>query len=181
MPQTCTKCSRSNPSEASYCHFDGSPLAGHGVNGGPIRVGSQMFHSPFVFASGQVCRNFDQLALAFHADWSATLDMLQQGYLETFLSGLGRLDLALAAREAAKFPDRDRGLDQFLEKLPSDSLQAPRLHVAPLEINLGVLLMGEDRSFDLHLENQGMRLLYGTATCEDTVWLSLGEGAGAQQ
>ena len=40
---------------------------------------------------------------------------------------------------------------------------------------------GQDRAFDLHLENQGMRLLYGTVSCEDTPWLCLGEGAGVGQ
>src|SRR3954447_8225186 len=64
MSQTCTKCSNVNPDDASYCYYDGAVLAGHSANGGPVNLGSQPFPSPFVFPSGQSCRNFDQLATA---------------------------------------------------------------------------------------------------------------------
>src|SRR5438552_2586161 len=112
MAQTCTKCSRANPAEAVYCYFDGFVLAGHARNGGgPVAVGSQAFAHPFVFPAGRVCRSFDELALACQEDWATARGLLQQGYLESFLGGLGRVDLARAARAAAKFPDRDRGLD----------------------------------------------------------------------
>ena len=80
----------------------------------------------------------------------------------------------MAAKEAAKFPDPDRGLDQFLTKLPSDVLAPPKLSVETQEINLGVLQLGDEgRQFDLRLENQGMRLLYGSVTCTDGLWLTL--------
>ena len=37
MAQTCTKCSRANPDEASYCYYDGSILGDHRGNGpGPV-------------------------------------------------------------------------------------------------------------------------------------------------
>ena len=39
--------------------------------------------------------------------------------------------------------------------------------------------VGEDRSGELVLHNKGMRLLYGSASC-DVPWLSLGDGAAAQ-
>ena len=60
-----------------------------------------------------------------------------------------------AAREAAHFPDHDRGLDQFLAKLPSRALDAPKLHVEPREVSLGTVPLGQDRTFNLQLENQG--------------------------
>src|SRR5262249_46259419 len=50
----------------------------------------------------------------------------------------------------------------------------------PQEINLGVVPVGSKRHFDLSLENQGMRLLYGSVTCADNVWLALGD-AGATE
>ena len=53
------------------------------------------------------------------------LDLLQKGYLEAFLGGLGRMDLALAARAAAAAADRDRGLDDLLNRLPTQVLAAP--------------------------------------------------------
>jgi hypothetical protein len=180
MLQTCNKCSRANPPEAIYCYFDGLVLGGHARNGGPVAVGAQPFNSPFVFPHGRACRSFDELALACQENWDAARDLLQQGYLESFLGGLGRIDLAMAAKEAARFPDRDRGLDQLLSKLPSDVLDAPKLRLEPQEVNLGVVPVGGGgREFQLRLENQGMRLLYGSLSCADGVWLTLGDAAGA--
>jgi hypothetical protein len=180
MVQTCTKCSRANPVEAIYCYFDGFVLAGHERRGGPVAAGAKTFVNSFVFPSGRTCRSFNELALACQEEWSAACELLQQGYLEGFLGGIGRIDLALAAKEAARFPDRDRGLDQQLGKLPTDVLADPKLRLDPLEMSLGVLPVGEDRAFDLHLENQGMRLLYGSVTCANAVWLTLGD-AGATE
>src|SRR5437660_7561479 len=157
MSQVCSKCSHANPPEAVYCYFDGVILGGHSANGGPIRAGSQPFPSQFVFPSGKTCRNFDQLAVACQQDWTGAVDLLKQGFLASFLGGMGRADLALAAREAARFPDQDRGLDQLLAKLPSHVLEAPKLKVEPSEMNLGVIKVGTDRKLELHLANQGMR------------------------
>lgn len=181
MAQVCGKCSRANPDEASYCYYDGVVLGMPGANGGPLHTGTQAFPTPFVFPSGRTCRNFDQLAIAFQENWSEAADLLQQGFVEAFLGGLGRVDLAMAAKEAARFPDRDRGLDQLLAKLPSDVIEPPKMGVEPTEVNLGQLAVGEDRQLDLHLTNRGMRLLYGSAACADCVWLALGEAPGAPQ
>src|SRR5262245_3973943 len=120
MAQTCSKCSRINPPEAAYCYYDGNTLPGHGRNGGgPVAMGTQPSLNSFVSPAGRQCRNFDELSMACQEEWDAARNLLQQGYLESFLGGLGRSDLAMAAREAAHFPDRDRGLDQLLTKLPS--------------------------------------------------------------
>jgi hypothetical protein len=179
MAQTCNKCSRINPSEASYCYYDGSALAAHGANGGPIHTGSQPFPHPFVFPSGKACHNFDQLALSCHENWKETRELMGKGFLEKFLGGLGRTDLAAAAREAARNPNADRGLDLFLSQLPTEVLREPKLAVEPTEINLGRLSSRADRQFELHLHNQGMRLLYGSVACESCLWLTLGEPPGA--
>src|SRR5262249_17994053 len=114
-------------------------------------------------------------------EWAGARQLLEKGYLEGFLGGIGRSDLAMAAREAMRFPDRDRGLDQLLAKFPSNTLEPPKLKVDPADVNLGVLKMGQDRRFDLHLENRGMRLLYGSVSCGDNVWLALGDAPGAPQ
>jgi hypothetical protein len=183
MAHTCSKCSRVNPAEAVYCYYDGIALNGHaGSGGGPVAIGQKAFSSPFTLPSGKQCQNFDQLALGCQEDWKAAVDVLKQGYLEKFLANQGRADLAMAAREAARFPDKDRGLAQFLEKLPTQALQPPKLVVEPTEINLGTLKGGEDRKMELKLENQGMRLVYGSATVDKNGnWLSLGSAAGAAQ
>ena len=101
MAQTCSKCSRANPADAVYCYYDGFVLAGHSQNGGPVAVGSKPFAHPFVFPTGRHCRNFNELAQACVEDWDAARDLLRQGYLETFLGGLGRIDL-----EDQEPPDR---------------------------------------------------------------------------
>src|SRR5712691_475632 len=103
MPQVCSQCARVNPPDASYCYHDGAILAGRATNGGPVNAGSHPFPSPFYFPSGQVCRNFDQLATTCQQSWPAAVDLLKQGFLASFLGALGRADLALAAQEAARF------------------------------------------------------------------------------
>src|SRR5262245_20525774 len=113
MVQTCGKCSRANPAEAAYCYFDGFVLRGH-ARGGPLAIASQPFPRPFVFPGGRACRDFNGLALGCQEEWAVARDLLGRGILEVFLGHLGRLDLAGAAREAARFPDPDRGLDQLL-------------------------------------------------------------------
>jgi hypothetical protein len=181
MSLTCTKCSRVNPDEAAYCYFDGNVLAGRSRNGAPVAVSAQPFPSPFTLPTGKSCRNFDELAMACQDNWQAAKDVLQQGYLETFLGRLGRSDLAMAAKEASRFPDRDRGLDQFLTKLPSNVLDSPKLRAEPQDFSLGTVQVGQDRKFQLRLENQGMRLLYGSVTADDCVWLTLGDAPGSPQ
>ena len=181
MVQTCSKCSRANPTDAVYCYFDGFVLGGHSRNGGPVAVGAQAFANPFVFPGGRQCHSFDELALASQEEWAAARDLLAQGYLGNFFGGLGRVDLALAAKEAAKFPDADRGLDQLLEKLPTDVLAEPRLSLETQEINLGVLSIGTERDFNLRMENQGMRLVYGTILSADGPWLALGDTAANEK
>lgn len=175
MSLVCGQCSRVNPSEAAYCFYDGAALAGRA--GGPINAGAAPFPNPFVFPSGLQCRNFDQLASACQQNWSAALDLLKQGYLGSFFGGMGRVDLALAAQEAAKFPDLERGLDQLIGKLPSQAVQEPKLQAEPTDISLGLVKIGADRTAELHLANLGMRLLYGTAT-SDSKWLTLGDAPG---
>jgi hypothetical protein len=179
MLQTCGKCSRANPAEAVYCHFDGAALNGHGRARGPVAIGAQPFPMPFVFPSGRNCRSFNELALACQDDWQGARNLLQQGVFHSFFGGMGRADLAVAAREAARYPDADRGLDDLLSRLPADSLEAPRLRVEPVEVNLGLIQAGEERNFELVLENQGMRLLCGTVNA-DAAWLTLEGGVNVK-
>lgn len=172
MSLVCRQCSRVNPDEAYYCYFDGAALAGRAASAGPINLGAQPFPSPFVFPSGAVCRNFDQLAMACQQHWEEAAGALGEGHFGAFFSGLGRADLARAARDAAAFPDRNRGLDQLLGKLPTRTLEPPKLRVEPTEISLGQLKIGVDRKLDLALENQGMRLVFGEVA-SDVPWLTL--------
>ncbi len=126
MVQVCARCNRVNPGEAVYCFFDGGLLQGRQGLAEPGQPGRQPFPRPFVFPSGRSCANFDQLAQGCQENWAEAAGFLRQGLMENFLGGLGRADLAMAARAAAGFPDGDRGLDQLLAKLPTGGAQAAR-------------------------------------------------------
>jgi hypothetical protein len=176
MAHVCRTCSRVNPLEALFCYYDGVALDRHHL-GGPIAVGAKPFPTPFVFPSGRECHNFDDLARACDADWNGARELLQQGYLESFLGGLGRADLALAARQAAKESDPDRGLDQFLGKLPASGREGAKLVVQPLEINLGEV--SGERRFVIRLDNQGGGILTGSVSGDETPWLAFGDAPGS--
>jgi hypothetical protein len=104
-------------------------------------------------------------------------EVLQKGYLQSFLGTQGRADLAAVAGIAARAADPERGLDDFLGRLPATALVPAHLRVEPAMIDLGTMRPGEDRRCELLLHNDGMRLLYGSAVCEGRSWLTLGEGA----
>ncbi|MBY0522944.1 MAG: hypothetical protein K2R98_06080 [Gemmataceae bacterium] len=171
----CPVCSRANPQGAYYCHFDGKPLFEE-LRPTPLQVGSLPFPSPFCFSNGQACTNFNQLALACNNLWEEARELLTDGIWSTFFAAMGRLDLAAAAKQAAKEPDPDRGLSQLLEKLPVDPefLRPPKLAVATSEVDLGQLTPGTDYTFDLTIQNQGMLLLHGIVL-SNFEWLVLGD------
>src|SRR5205807_587434 len=129
---------------------------------GPVPTGSLPFPRPLTFPAGTVCRTFDELVAACHEEWAEALELLRKGYLEIFLGGLGRADLAQAARQAAQYPDPDRGLDQLLARFPSEALKPAEIDAEPRQINLGQMRIGEDRALTVRLFNRGNRLLYGT-------------------
>jgi hypothetical protein len=183
MSHRCRECSRVNPAEAVFCYFDGSPLPGAAGAGdaGSINYGVLSFPTPFVFPDGQTCRNFVQLALACEHNPQTAIHMLEGDFLEPFFRTLGRADLALAARAAARAPDKERGLDELLAKLPGASRQPPELKVEPLEKDLGTLPVGQDHCFDLTLTNTKGRLLYGKAAVDDCPWLALGDSGMSEK
>lgn len=178
MPPQCPTCHRINPAQARFCYHDGVPLGGGGF-GGPIRAGSQPFLSPFVFPSGRACKNFDDLVRGIEDEWQVARDMLRQGYFVGFLRNLGRADLAHAAGEAARAPDADRALDEFLARLPGERTP-PMLHVSPRDVNLGQIESQRPRPFVLTIANQGAGLLTGTARSE-APWLALGDAPGVAE
>lgn len=173
----CPRCSRVNPTEALFCYHDGSPLGDPTRRRGVADPARQRFLAPFVFPSGLTCNTFDELALGIQSHWDEARDLLAQGVLGSFLGSLGRGDLALAARESARSADLDRGLDALLRRLPSGMVEAARLIVEPMQLNCGTVRPGGDLRVELHLRNQGMGLLTGNVTCDDSAWLALGDGS----
>ncbi len=178
MAVHCKQCSQANPSDASYCYFDGSSLLSSQVHG-PLDLAQAPFPQPFNFPTGEACRNFDQLALTCQAQWHATKELLRSGAFEAFLGRIGRADLMRVVMQAAAQADADRGVDYFVARLPNRNLMPPRLHVAPAQQHLGTLRPGQDRQFMLTLTNHGHRLIAGNVS-SDCAWLQV-EGATPDQ
>ena len=183
MKQMCKHCRRANPREAIYCYRDGNlldhPVGGDiPADGSAMNIGARPFSIPLVFPSGDTCHNFVQLSLTCQENPAAAMELLTKGHLESFLAAQGRTDLADAAHAAARAAHRERGLDEFLSRLPVP-LKPAKLRVEPGLIDLGMVRVGEDRRVELVLLNGGERLVCGTAHCEAD-WLSLGDGPAAQ-
>lgn len=172
----CPRCSHSNPDEALFCYYDGAALGDPARRQAVTDPARQRFVTPFVFPSGQTCYTFDELCLAIQANWDEARQLLRQGVLAGFFAGLGRGDLALAANEAARAPDLDRGLDGLLRRLPARVVESAQLLIEPSQINCGVVRPGQDLNVDLHLHNEGMGLLTASVSCEDAAWIALGDG-----
>lgn len=177
MPLVCRRCAHVNPDEAYYCHHDGCALDGRVAAADQGPPGARPFASPFHFPSGLACRSFDELVLACERHWDDAHQVIRDGYLDGFLGGIGRADLAQAARLIARAPDPDRALDEFLCKLPSTLREAPALSVRPGEVSLeiGARDRARETSFQIALTNRGMGLVYGCIT-SDCPWLNFGAG-----
>ena len=161
MVLVCTQCSRANAEEARYCYYDGVSLLGAG---GASMASRNTFLAPFVFPSGQQCKDFDQFAHGCLHNWDAAREMLANGRFQQFFGGLGRMDLMQVAQEMANFPDRQRGLDVFLARLPTKGLPAAKLSVEPKRIDLGTLKGGQNSHLELTLKSEGSRLLFGSVS-----------------
>jgi hypothetical protein len=168
MALVCQHCARTNSADARFCYFDGASLLGKAA---PPEAARKTFLAPFVFPTGETCNTYDEFAHGCQRHWTVALDLLHKGFLQNFFGGLGRLDLAAAAQEAAAFPDRERGLDQFLARLPTTDISLPKLDVQPKLINLGTLKVGVNSQVELNLENQGTRLIFGSVS-SNCKWLA---------
>jgi hypothetical protein len=181
MASQCPACSKTNPPHALYCYYDGRALSKDRQDG-PLQLGTMPFQMPFYFVDGTMCANFNQLALACDERWEEAKGLLADGFWPTFLGGIGRLDLAAAAKQAALEPDRDLGLSQLIERFPADpeALRRPNLTLGAAEESLGTLTPGHDKTFELTILNRGMLILRGTAisNCD---WLVFGDRTGPSQ
>ncbi len=183
MIRRCQECQRVNPAEASFCFYDGKPLANGSAagEGASIDFSTWAFPSPFVFPSGARCHNFLQLALACKRNPRETVEVLQGGFFKSFFGSIGRIDLAMAMASLAAMTDPDRALDELLGKLPGSPLGPAELTVAPFEKNFGVLAIGQDSQFTLTLTNKGDRLLYGKVLVAECPWLVVGDGSAQEK
>ena len=173
-PLFCPRCQRANPSDASFCYFDGVNLRGTGTG----LVGTTDLGRDFIFPSGRRCRTFDQLVQSCSEDWASAKNILRQGSLRQFLASIGRLDLAVATDRATEHIDIDLGLDQLLGQFPVSEETRPKLDLAPRRLHLPALHAGETREFTLTVVNQGARLLHGDLKIECEPWLKMAGKAG---
>ena len=171
MNPSCRQCGRANPPEANYCYHDGANLLGSRVQG-PQDLALAPFPSPFHFPSGDQVLNFDQMALCCLRQVEETWTMMRDGALPQFLAGLGRADLVTVIAEATALGDPDRGVDQFVARLPCNSLAAPKLLANTPQVHCGALVHGQQVAFSLSLRNAGNRLVSGVVTT-DCEWLQL--------
>jgi hypothetical protein len=173
----CPRCKRANPAAAVFCHHDGAELVpAHGGGATADRAGRLL--TPFFFPSGKRCDTFDELVQNCHDDWTVGRTLLREGAFAKFMASIGRLDLALVAKEAATQPDEDLGLTTFLSGLPATQPRKPRLDLNPRRLILGKLEAGETRYVLLGVLNQGTGALRGTLTLtqeneDDPRWLRL--------
>jgi hypothetical protein len=168
----CPRCQRANPAGSVYCYFDGATLQ-PGADGARARLAEE-----FVFPSGRRCRTFDELAQGCQEEWPAARDLLRQGGFQRFFSGIGRHDLARAAQEAQALTNGDIGLTRFVGALPATRLAEAKMDIHPRRIAPGPVPAGEQRQFQLVVNNLGQATLQGTITVsEGAEWIKLEGGA----
>jgi hypothetical protein len=181
----CPRCRRANPEDAVFCYYDGAELRPAFSARAP-RTGPGQLPLDFVFHSGRRCGTFDELIEACRQEREEARHLLQEDAFRQFLTSIGRMDLAQAAREAVTQADPEAALDTFLASLPSSKPRTPRLELSPRRLALGTLRAGETRKVCLTVSNRGQGTLEGTLTVHDAVvgafpWLRLTDGSGNGQ
>jgi hypothetical protein len=173
MVQLCPRCQRANPDKAVFCHFDGCLLRQGGADG----AAAGKLLQEFIFPSGRRCRTFDELAQGCYNEWEDARQLLKDGTFVSFLAGVGRADLARAGREAMSQGDPDIALTNFVTALPATGAKGPKLGLSPRKLVVGPVRVGEQRSVQVNLLNEGQGLLQGKVTVtEGESWLHLVDG-----
>src|SRR5262245_23746844 len=97
----CPHCARPMPTGSLFCYADGRAVGDGDTDA------FRRFRAPLILPSGRPCGSFEELVKALLDDWDMGRQLLRDGDLERFFSGMGRTDLAREARDAAAFPDSD--------------------------------------------------------------------------
>jgi hypothetical protein len=173
-PLVCPRCQRLNPGDAVYCYHDGNLLRMEGVKGTPA---TGLLTNEFVFPSKRRCATLDDFVQGCQYEWEEARDLLKQGEFSRYFDGIGRKDLARAARDAEKLPDPDIALHTFLGALPASSVKGPKLDVLPRRIILNKVKPGEVKQVEVKIVNQGNGLLQGKLTVtEGSQWFRVAFG-----
>jgi hypothetical protein len=113
-------------------------------------------------------------------EWEDARELLRRGEFARYLGMVGRADLVRAAQEAQAQPDPDIALHNFVENLPANQVQGPRLDLDPRRVTLKAVRVGEQRQVRLTVANQGKGLLQGKLTVsEGGQWLKVDGADGA--
>ncbi len=168
MVQVCSRCQRSNPDAAVFCWFDGVVLRQGAA------LSASLLPQEFLFLSGRRCRTFDELVQGCQYEWEDARELLRNGTLAAFLARIGRHDLSHAATETHKLADPDIALHQFLDQLPAQQVQGPKLDLHPRRLAVGPVRIDQPRQVLLTITNQGKGLLQGkVAVSEGDPWLKV--------
>ena len=114
----------------------------------------------FTFRSGQAARDVTSLVKLLDTHRAEAKDYLYSGELATWLSRIGRTDLAARAREVVdEYPDRRyQGLEAFAQNAGAP---APVLEVWPRTLDFGVMAPDARRTITVKLQNTGRGHLFG--------------------
>jgi formylglycine-generating enzyme required for sulfatase activity len=155
MALKCHKCGAVNPDIARFCWNDGEKLATTGV-------------TPFRFHDGSTAMTITELAFQIEHHRSDSLAHLYQGDFSTWLSSIGRGDIAVIARQiVAMEPDVNIGLEKFLASLSGEIHLAPSQQQTSINakdgavmilIPAGEFLMGSPRNEGYRNENPQRRV-----------------------
>ncbi len=173
-PLNCPRCQRANPGDAVYCYFDGNLLRMEGVKGTPA---TGLLTREFLFPSKRRCATLDDFVQGCQYEWEEACDLLKRGEFSRYFAGIGRKDLARAARDAEKLPDADIALHTFLGALPASQVKGPKLDIQPRRIILNKIKPGEVKQIPIKVLNQGKGLLQGKLTVsEGNEWFRVAFG-----
>jgi len=116
---------------------------------------------PFTFRSGAQARDVGELAALMDRERVEAKDYLYRGDFATWLSQIGRADLAQRAREIIEeYPDQHwQGLEALAQ---ATGLAAPpQMLVQPSLLDFGVVQSGKRATLPLQLTNNGRGHLFG--------------------
>src|SRR5262245_33423898 len=103
----CPRCQRLKPAPAVYGYYDRNVLRPEAVKGSPA---TGILSADFVFPSKRRCKTLDDFVQGCQYEWEDARELLKQGKFSSYFLGIGRQDLARAAKDAEKLPDPDVAL-----------------------------------------------------------------------
>jgi hypothetical protein len=129
---------------------------------------------PLVFPSGQTAYSVQELVNLCDRHWSTAIQYLRDQYIEKWLKGIGRPDLAIQAKairvevnRRKKTVDPSEALERLLRLLDPTRSQV-QLDVAPSTFNIAIA-QGDDVSVNVTLKSNG-RYVSGTIEAQPSYY-----------